>query len=315
MTVCFFFIAIIFALLAFRGKSSNMAPNAESYLSHVQLFQTGTTIVGLCCKDGVVLGADTRSTGGNLIINRHTKKIHQISDLIYCCGAGTAGDCEKVKLLATRAVQLDRVDRSLTGDYGRFDPLSVVLKSITQSIHKYKKNTYRRPEAVFFLGGVDSAGPSLYQINSKGSAQRVSYGSLGSGSYNAMAVLESALGNRGEEACNIPLEEGVDIVRRAVLSGIANDLGSGSHVDLCVVGCEGPSRLWRETSDRSNVASDERANKPKLGGSKPSRSSLGRLVSFARRDMSSCSEQLHGIRCKRIADSDANLQCNINFIV
>ena len=27
------------------------------------ILKTGTTIVGLCCSDGVVLGADTRTTG------------------------------------------------------------------------------------------------------------------------------------------------------------------------------------------------------------------------------------------------------------
>ena len=39
--------------------------NGKNYL------KTGTTIVGICCRDGVVLGADTRCTGGPLIIDKN----------------------------------------------------------------------------------------------------------------------------------------------------------------------------------------------------------------------------------------------------
>lgn len=36
--------------------------------------KTGTTTVGLICKDGVVLAADKRATAGNLIVNKRAKK-------------------------------------------------------------------------------------------------------------------------------------------------------------------------------------------------------------------------------------------------
>ena len=41
-------------------------------------FKTGTTIVGLCTRDAVVLGADTRATG-NLIVDKNCEKIHYVS--------------------------------------------------------------------------------------------------------------------------------------------------------------------------------------------------------------------------------------------
>ena len=54
--------------------------------------KTGTTICGLIFDGGVVIAADTRSTGGHIVADRNCKKIHYISDKIYCCGAGTAAD-------------------------------------------------------------------------------------------------------------------------------------------------------------------------------------------------------------------------------
>ena len=58
--------------------------------------KTGTTIVGVVYKDGVVLGADTRATNDTVVADKNCEKIHYIAKNIYCCGAGTAADTENV---------------------------------------------------------------------------------------------------------------------------------------------------------------------------------------------------------------------------
>ena len=67
------------------GSHGHSVPRATS---------TGTTIVGLIYKDGVVLGADTRATEGPIVADKNCEKIHYITDSIRCCGAGTAADTE-----------------------------------------------------------------------------------------------------------------------------------------------------------------------------------------------------------------------------
>ncbi len=47
-------------------------------------------------QDGIVLGADTRSTSGSTVADKNCEKIHYIAPNIYCCGAGTAADTEAV---------------------------------------------------------------------------------------------------------------------------------------------------------------------------------------------------------------------------
>lgn len=42
------------------------------------------------------LAADTRSTGGSCIGDKNCTKIHNPTSNIYCCGAGTAADCDHV---------------------------------------------------------------------------------------------------------------------------------------------------------------------------------------------------------------------------
>jgi 20S proteasome subunit beta 2 len=41
--------------------------------------KTGTTIAGIIFKDGVILGADTRATDGNIVAEKNCQKIHFIA--------------------------------------------------------------------------------------------------------------------------------------------------------------------------------------------------------------------------------------------
>ena len=41
-----------------------------------KITKTGTTICAVVFKDGVVLGADTRSTGGDIVANKNCEKLH-----------------------------------------------------------------------------------------------------------------------------------------------------------------------------------------------------------------------------------------------
>lgn len=42
--------------------------------------KTGTTIVGIIYKDGVILGADTRATEGSIVADKKSQKIHYLAD-------------------------------------------------------------------------------------------------------------------------------------------------------------------------------------------------------------------------------------------
>lgn len=44
--------------------------------------KTGTTIAGIIFKDGVILGADTRATDGNIVAEKNCSKIHYIASNI-----------------------------------------------------------------------------------------------------------------------------------------------------------------------------------------------------------------------------------------
>ena len=69
--------------------------------------------MGVKYNGGVVLGADTRATGGSIVVEKNCEKIHYIAPNIYCCGAGTAADTQFVNLFMSSNLELQRCYTSM----------------------------------------------------------------------------------------------------------------------------------------------------------------------------------------------------------
>ena len=140
------------------------------------------------------------------------------------------------------------------------------------------------------LGGIDDMGPALYIIDDNKVPQRVNFAALGSGSTDAIAMLEAAkvnwrrklqlkssLINQSDQqdisdinrfAEDIDIETAIKSVRQAVHAGIMNDLGSGRHIDICVIQ-KGGVRQWRESlpsewEDLKQQSNQDKVNNIKL---------------------------------------------------
>lgn len=191
----------------------------EKGYSSPKMLKTGTTIVGLVYRDGVVLGADTRATEGPIVADPNCEKIHYIAPNIFCCGAGTAADTENSTGLISSQLSLHRLAT------GRQSRVATAMTMLKRMLFKYQGHV----SAALILGGVDFTGPHLYTIYPHGSTDKLPYVTMGSGSLAAMAVFESAYKDDLSE------EEAKSLVHQAISAGIFNDLGSGSNVDLCVI--------------------------------------------------------------------------------
>ena len=52
---------------------------ANKGFSAPKAVKTGTTIAGFVFKDGVILGADTRATEGNIVADKNCMKLHYMA--------------------------------------------------------------------------------------------------------------------------------------------------------------------------------------------------------------------------------------------
>ncbi|VVT50097.1 uncharacterized protein SAPINGB_P002599 [Magnusiomyces paraingens] len=206
---------------------------------------TGTTIVGCRFDGGVVIAADTRATAGPIVADKNCEKLHQISPQIWCAGAGTAADTEMVTQLISSNIELHALNT------GRKPRVVTALTMLKQHLFQYQGHV----GAYLIVAGVDPTGPQLFSIHAHGSTDVGFYLSLGSGSMAAMAVLEARWHK------DISKEEAINLVADAIESGIWNDLGSGSNVDICVMEQDQPAQLHRGFRKPNERGKKERSYK------------------------------------------------------
>jgi 20S proteasome subunit beta 2 len=153
------------------------------------------------------------------VADKNCEKIHYLAPNMYCCGAGTAADTEFTTAMIASDLELHRLS---TGRQSRVVTAMTMLK---QYLFKYQGHI----GAALVLGGYDCNGPQLFTIYPHGSTDKLPYVTMGSGSLAAMAVFEAKWRR------DMGRQEAIDLVREAIESGIFNDLGSGSNVDICVL--------------------------------------------------------------------------------
>ncbi|XP_017009041.2 proteasome subunit beta type-7 isoform X1 [Drosophila takahashii] len=193
--------------------------------------RTGTSIVGIIYKDGVILGADTRATEGPIVSDKNCSKIHHLQNHIYCCGAGTAADTEMMTLMTSSELDMHQLNT------GRQVPVVCASMLLRRTLFRYQGHI----GAALVMGGVDRTGPQIYCIYPCGSNDKIPYAAMGSGTLAAMSVLEH--GWRPD----LDREQGKQLVREAISAGVFNDLGSGSNIDLCVITRKGAEYLRTDT--------------------------------------------------------------------
>ncbi|KAJ8377874.1 hypothetical protein AAFF_G00250250 [Aldrovandia affinis] len=246
----------------------------------VKAKKTGTTIAGMIFKDGVVLGADTRATSGEVVADKNCSKIHYIAPNIYCCGAGTAADTEKTtdmlrSNLTLQTLSMGRNPRLVmacrmlqdllysccgAGTAADTEKTTDMLRSnltlqtlsmgrnprLVMACRMLQDLLYRHKgqiSAMLLLGGVDCTGPHIFTVGPYGSVNKGPFQTMGSGALPALAVFEDRF------KPNMNEDEAKQLVRDAITAGITNDLGSGSNVDLCVIRRDGVDYLRPFESD------------------------------------------------------------------
>lgn len=189
--------------------------------------KTGTTIMGLTFKGGVILAADTRSTGGPVVMNKNKKKLVCINEQMYMAGAGTAADTAAVGRMAASSLRLHAYKT------GRKPLVQSAVKLISDHLFRYMGYV----SAYVIIAGVDYKGAHLCSIDAHGSITAQPFVTDGSGRLAAQSMLEKHWKPDMEE------NDAVECACKAVEAGVFNDLGSGSGVDLVILRLDGTSEL------------------------------------------------------------------------
>lgn len=173
---------------------------------------SGTTTIGLVCKDGVVLATERRATMGHFIANKTAVKLFRIDRMIGATLAGSIGDAQVLIRYMRAEVALYRMRR---GGPVRVESAATLTANLLNS------NRYYPYLAWLIVGGVDSSGGHVFALDAGGGCIEDRFVSIGSGSPFVYGVLEDAW----RESPTV--SDGIDLSLRGLTSAMKRDSASG----------------------------------------------------------------------------------------
>ena len=202
------------------------------------MLKSSTSLVGIVCKDGVVMGADRRVTSGSLIIDKNYTKILAINDYIIAAFTGGVADAQLTKKMLAAELRLKEL-------------ATKSRPTIREAAHLLSMITYRSirtPTMIMNIVGTLIAGVDednkveLYTIEPAGGVYQVKEydANFSSGMPYILGLLER------QYKKDITVKEGVELAKEALKSSTQRDAGSGNGIDVFSITKEGIKHVISE---------------------------------------------------------------------
>jgi len=195
----------------------------------------GTTTVGLVCSDGVVLATDTRVTAGGFIAHKRGKKLLKIDDNIAMTISGGVADAQNVVDTLKYYTNLYRIEK------GRPMPVKAAAQVVSNMLFSSRLYPFI---ADVLVGGVDSTGGSLFNVDFFGSINQEKMIATGSGSPVAYGVLEA------EFKEGITATKAYPLAAKAIIAATRRNVATGDHFDVAILDKQGFRELTEQEKDK-----------------------------------------------------------------
>ena len=189
------------------------------------ILSTGTSLVGIICKDGIVMAGDRKTTaGGHIVMSKNTQKVCPVNDYLVISGTGTASDIEVAKKLIRAQLKLKELR----------DKKKATVKEAANLIAASNYRNIRQPSMIPFMaglmvGGVDEDGKTeLYSVEPAGSTMKVEDfdANFSSGMPYILGMMEKTYRK------NLTMEEGIEMAIDAIKASSERDTASGCGIDV-----------------------------------------------------------------------------------
>ncbi len=202
------------------------------------MLKSHTSIVGLVCKDGVVVAADRRATAGTLVYSKDERKVKKINDYIVIAITGGVADAlisEKILAAELRLQELRNKSRPTVKEAANLAGMMFYKNIRTPSMLPFIVG--------FLVGGVNEDGSTeLYTIEPAGAVSRVKDydANFSSGMPFMLGLLERTYKK------DITVKEGVELAKECIKSSTQRDTGSGNGIDIIAITKDGANQVVSE---------------------------------------------------------------------
>ncbi len=206
------------------------------------ILSTGTSLVGLVCKEGIVMAGDRKTTvGGQIVMNKNTQKVCPINDYIVISGTGTASDIEVAKKLIRAQLKLKELK----------DKKRATVKETANLIAATNYRNIRQPAMIPFMaglmvGGLNSDGTAeLYSVEPAGSTMKVEDfdANFSSGMPYILGLLERMYKK------NLTIEEGTELAIESIKASSERDTASGCGIDVFTITKDGIKHVSEQKAE------------------------------------------------------------------
>ena len=199
------------------------------------ILKTGTTVLGIICKDGVVMAADRQVTAGHMVMSKNTPKVVKINDYLVVSWTGGFADAQRSGKLIAAELKLKELK-------------SKSRPTIKQAANLVSAITYaqiRQPSMIPSIVGTLIAGfhedgsTELYSIEPAGSVMKIEDydANFGSGMPFVLGLLER------QYKKDMNIKDGVELAKEALESSTQRDTGSGYGRDIYAITKEGIKKV------------------------------------------------------------------------
>ena len=204
------------------------------------ILKTGTSLVGIVCKDGVVMAGDRRTTlGGQIVVSKKTLKVCPINDYLIVSGTGTASDIDSARKMIRAQLKLKELRERNRPTVSEAANLIAVMN--------YKN--IRQPSMIPFMaglmvGGVNEDGMAeLFSVGPDGSIMQVEDydANFSSGMPYILGMLEK------NYKADMSIEDGIKLAIDAIKSSSQRDTASGNGVDVFTLTKDGIKQVAKQT--------------------------------------------------------------------
>lgn len=206
------------------------------------IMHSGTSLVGIVCKDGVVMAGDRKTTlGGQIVSDKNTLKVVPITDYVLVSGTGNASDIEMLRKIIAAQLKLKQLKDKKRPSVGEAANL----------IASFAYSNIRQPSMIPFMAGTMIGGynedgtAELFSVGPDGSIKLVEDydANFSSGMPYILGFLER------QYKPNISIEEGVKLAIESIKSSSERDTASGYGVDVFTITKEGIKQVSKQKAE------------------------------------------------------------------
>ena len=206
------------------------------------ILSSGTSLVGIVCKDGIVMAGDRKSTlGGQIVYQKDAKKVIKINNYLVTSGTGSSSDIDMLQRISAAQLKLKELR----------DKKRPTIKEAANLISASNYQNIRKPSMIPFMaglmiGGLDEDGTTgLYSIGPDGSIVKVEdfNANFSSGMPYILGMLERTY-KKG-----LSIKEGIEMAIDAIKASSERDTASGYGVDVFTITKEGIKQVAKQKAE------------------------------------------------------------------